>query len=223
MATPSGSEAEGQLEPVSPDEAALVARSGEGELSAFNTLVEIYQGQVYNLCLRMLASAEAAEDAAQETFLSAYRNIGRYRGPVFRAWLLRIAVNECTDELRRRRRRPQVSLDAASPEGSAAFELPDSSDLPEERALQGETLRNAQAALMRLPIDQRAAVILCDVQGLSYEEVSASLGISLGTVKSRISRGRNRLRRLLTRQGELLAAPHRHTIEAGIAEDADGT
>lgn len=211
------------MDAVSPDEAALVARSREGELSAFNALVEIYQAQVYNLCLRMLASAEAAEDAAQETFLSAYRNIGRYRGPVFRAWLLRIAVNACTDELRRRRRRPQISLDAVSPEGSAALELPDTSDLPEERALRSETLRNLQAALMRLPIDQRAAVVLCDVQGLSYEEISASLGVSLGTVKSRISRGRNRLRRLLTPRGELLAAPHRHTIETGIAEDADGT
>ena len=222
MATLSGVEAEGQLEPVSPDEAALVARSSEGELSAFNALVQIYQGQVYNLCLRMLASAEAAEDAAQEAFLSAYRNIRRYRGPIFRAWLLRIAVNACTDELRRRRRRPQVSLDSASPEGSAAFELPDSSDLPEEQALRSETLRNVQVALMRLPADQRAAVILCDVQGLSYEEISASLGVSLGTVKSRISRGRSKLRRLLTRQGELLAAQHRHTIEAGITEDADG-
>lgn len=210
------------MEPVSADEVALVARSREGELSAFNALVEIYQGQVYNLCLRMLASAEAAEDAAQETFLSAYRNIARYRGPVFRAWLLRIAVNACTDELRRRRRRPQVSLDAASPEGSAALELPDSSGLPEEQALRSETLRNIQGALMRLPADQRVAVVLCDVQGLSYEEISASLGVSLGTVKSRISRGRSRLRRLLTQQGELLAAPHRHTIEAGITEDTDG-
>ncbi|MDI6857286.1 MAG: sigma-70 family RNA polymerase sigma factor [Dehalococcoidia bacterium] len=208
--------------PVSADEAALVARSREGDLSAFNALVEMYQGQVYNLCLRMLASAEAAEDAAQDTFLSAYRSIGRYRGPVFRAWLLRIAVNACTDELRRRRRRPQVSLDAATPEGSAALELPDSSDLPEERALRSETLRDLQAALMRLPIDQRAAIVLCDVQGFSYEEISASLGVSLGTVKSRISRGRSRLRRLLTQQGELLTALHRHSIEAGIAEETDG-
>jgi RNA polymerase sigma-70 factor (ECF subfamily) len=209
------------LNGLSLDETSLVARSKQGELAAFNALAEMYQGQVYNLCLRMLASAEAAEDAAQETFLSAYKNIERYRGPVFRAWLLRIAVNACTDELRRRRRRPQVSLDSPPPEGASPFEFPDNSDLPEDWALRRETLRSIQAALMQLPSDQRAAVVLCDVQGLSYEQISTSLVISIGTVKSRISRGRSRLRRLLTAQGELLPASRRHTIEAGIAEDAD--
>jgi RNA polymerase sigma factor (sigma-70 family) len=86
----------------------LVARSRRGDLAAFNALVEAYQGRVYNLCLRMLASPEAAEDAAQDAFLSAYRNLQHFRGASFRAWLLRIATNACTDELRRRRRRPQV-------------------------------------------------------------------------------------------------------------------
>ncbi len=181
----------------------LVALSQEGDLASFNALVERYQDRVYNLCWRMLGLREAAEDAAQETFLAAYRSIRRFRGPSFRAWLLRIAANASTDELRRRRRRPQVSLDTPSADGEAAFDPPDPSAGPEEWALRREQARHMQAALLTLPGDQRLAVVLCDVQGLSYEEISEAMGSSLGTVKSRISRGRARLRSYLLEQGEL--------------------
>ncbi len=189
----------------------LVARSRRGDLAAFNALVEAYQGRVYNLCLRMLASPEAAEDAAQDAFLSAYRNLQHFRGASFRAWLLRIATNACTDELRRRRRRPQVSLDAGPAAIDGPLEPPDTSDSPEEWALRRETNRHIQDGLMKLPLDQRVAVVLCDVQGLSYEEISEALGISLGTVKSRISRGRARLRHILLEREELLPRRFRHT------------
>ena len=191
-------------------EALLVARSREGDLTAFNALVAAHQDGVYNLCLRMLASPQAAEDATQEVFLAAYRNIQRFRGGVFRAWLLRIAANACTDELRRRRRRPQISLDADDSAGSA-FDLPDTSSSPEEWALRREMVSHIQAALMRLPTDQRAAVVLRDVQGLSYEETAEILDVSLGTVKSRLSRGRARLRGFLLEERELLPSRFRHT------------
>jgi RNA polymerase sigma-70 factor (ECF subfamily) len=193
------------------DAAALATRARTGDLAAFNALVEIHQDVVYGLCLRMLASSHAAEDAAQDVFLAAYRRIDSYRGGVFRAWLLRIAANACTDELRRRQRRPQVSLDDVSGDGSL-LDLADESESPEESLLRGELSRYIQDGLMALPPDQRAAVVLCDVQGLSYEEVSDALHVSLGTVKSRLSRGRARLRDLLLRERELLPHPFRHTV-----------
>ena len=195
---------------ISTEDASLVARARTGDLAAFNTLVETHQDAVYGLCLRMLASSHAAEDVTQDVFLAAYRHIDSYRGGLFRAWLLRIAANACTDELRRRQRRPQTSLDLMTEDGSP-LDLPDESESPEESVLRGELSRYIQAGLMALPPDQRAVVVLCDVQGLTYEEISEALNASLGTVKSRLSRGRARLRELLLQQRELLPHPFRHT------------
>jgi RNA polymerase sigma-70 factor (ECF subfamily) len=199
------------LQATAPEDSRLVALSQEGDLAAFNALVERYQGQVYNLCWRMLGLREAAEDATQEAFLAAYRNIRRFRGPGFRAWLLRIAANAATDELRRRRRRPQVSLETPVADSETALDLPDPSAGPEEWALRREQARCLQAALLTLPLDQRLSVILSDVQGLSYEEVGQAMGSSLGTVKSRLSRGRARLRRYLLEKGELSLPGQRPT------------
>ncbi len=196
------------------DEQELLERSREGDLDAFNGLVLIYQGAVYNLCLRMLGSPQAAEDATQETFLSAYRSIRRVRGVNVKAWFLRIASNACIDELRRRKRRPQVSLDAPTPDddaGQRVLEVPDSEAGPERLALRGEVCEALQAELLRLPPDQRLAVILCDIEGLSYEEIAANMSSSIGTVKSRISRGRARMREALRAQPELFGDLVRHT------------
>jgi RNA polymerase sigma-70 factor (ECF subfamily) len=197
------------LQATAPEDDRLVALSREGDLAAFNVLVETYQGQVYNLCWRMLGFREAAEDASQEAFLAAYRNVRRFHGPNFRAWLLRIAANVAIDELRRRRRRPQVSLEAPAPGVETALDPPDPSAGPEEWALRRERARHIQAALLTLPADQRLAVILSDVQGLSYEEVGEAMASSLGTVKSRISRGRARLRSYLLEKGELFPTGQR--------------
>ncbi len=188
------------------DESDLVERSRRGDLEAFNSLVALYQDRVYGLCLRMLGAQQAAEDAAQETFLSAYRNVAGMRGPSVRAWLLRIASNACIDELRRRRRHPQLSLDAPTPgsdDHDRALDVTDSEAGPQERALGAELSAALQAELRMLPADQRLAVILSDVQGLSYEEVALAMSSSLGTVKSRISRGRARLRLALQARPEL--------------------
>jgi len=189
----------------------LVALSQEGDLAAFNVLVERYQDQVYNLCWRMLGLREAAEDATQEAFLAAYRSIRRLRGPSFRAWVFRIAANAAMDELRRRGRRPQVSLETATAASETALDVPDPAAGPEEWALRREQARHIQAALFTVPLEQRLAVILSDVQGLSYEEIGEATGSSLGTVKSRISRGRGRLRRYLLEQGELSPPGERPT------------
>jgi RNA polymerase sigma-70 factor (ECF subfamily) len=189
---------------VSADEGQLVQSSRKGDLGAFNTLVQIYQRQVYNLCLRMVGSA-AAEDAAQEAFITAYRRLSSFRGGSFRAWLLRIAANICCDELRRRRSRPAASLEAALEAGSPA-DVPSPLANPEEEALRRELARHLQQGLATLPTEQRLAIILRDIHGLSYEELAEALGCSLGTVKSRIARGRARMRQYLMARRELL--PH---------------
>lgn len=179
------------------DEADLVRRALGGDLEAFNGLVDRHQRAVYNLCLRMLGSSAAAEDATQEAFLSAFRAMRTFRGAVFRPWMMRIAANACTDELRRRHRRPSVSINAPAPGSDEPFEVADTAAGPETEALRGEQAAMIQKALLRLPNDQRLAVILCDMQGYAYEEIAVVMGCSVGTVKSRISRGREKLRREL--------------------------
>ena len=191
------------------DEEQLVRSSRKGDLDAFNTLVQVYQGQVYNLCLRMLGPA-AAEDAAQEAFINAYRRLSSFRGGSFRAWTLRIAANVCCDELRRRRRRPAGSLEAALEAGSPA-DVSSHVAGPEEEALRRELGRHLQQGLAALPAEQRLAIILRDIHGLSYEELTEALDCSLGTVKSRIARGRARMREYLMARRELL--PRRFRLE----------
>ncbi len=166
----------------------------------------------------MLGFPQAAEDAAQEAFIAAYRAVPRFRGgtpgrPGFRAWLLRIAANSCYDELRRRRSRPQVPLDAPGGDERPTAQLRASGEPLEERAERLELAGCIQQGLACLPPDQRLAVILRDVQGLAYEEVAEATGASLGTVKSRISRGRATLRDFLLARGELLPSRFRPSSE----------
>ncbi len=189
-----------------PDDSAL-GRARRGDLTAFNELVLEHQGIVFNVCLRMLGSRAAAEDAAQEAFISAWRNLPGLRGEAFRGWLLRIASNACTDELRRRARRPATSLETALDEGMAHPADPEPA--PESALLSAELRGGIEKALLALPEDQRLAVVLCDVQGLEYEEIARVMRSNIGTVKSRLSRGRARLRQLLLAQPELLPARFR--------------
>jgi RNA polymerase sigma factor (sigma-70 family) len=186
-------------------ESELVERSRNGDLDAFNQIVLVYQDQVFGICLRMLGSRQAAEDVAQDTFLSAFRNVRRMRGPTVRAWLLRIASNACIDEIRRRKRQPQLSLDMPAGDGDAArtIDTPDPEVGPEQQALRVELRDALRAELLRLPDDQRLVIILCDIEGLSYEEIAVAMETSVGTVKSRISRGRARLREAVLARGEL--------------------
>jgi RNA polymerase sigma-70 factor (ECF subfamily) len=187
-----------------------------GEVGAFNTLVQVYQRQIFNVCYRTLGNAEDAADATQDSLLSAFRALHTFNGPAagLRSWLLRIAVNTCYDQLRRRQRRPSESLDAMGAsdpdrEQSAADRLADPAPGPELHSLGAETARNIQHCIDRLPPDQRMTVVLCDVQGLSYDEAAQIMSVELGTVKSRLSRARAQLRVLLLEKGELPARPAR--------------
>ena len=194
-----------------PSEADLVARAQKGDLAAFNELVERYQTSVFNLCLRMLGAPQPAEDATQEAFISAFRHIEKFRGGMFRSWLLRIASNACYDELRRRKSRPAVSIDEPRGEDDRAIDPPSGSPTMEEHAEQMELRGALEAALARLPADQRLAIVLCDVQGLDYAEIAVVMQCSLGTVKSRINRARGKMRTLMLERRELLPSRLRHT------------
>ncbi|HET6614576.1 MAG TPA: sigma-70 family RNA polymerase sigma factor [Dehalococcoidia bacterium] len=202
------------------DESALIERARHGDLDAFNDLVELHQRAVYNLCLRMIGNAAAAEDSAQEAFISAWRGLAGYRGGAFRSWLMRIAANACTDELRRRARRPALSLDVPPPGADEPIDVPDASEGPETVALRHEHQAAIQAALLRLPEDQRLAVVMCDIQGFAYDEIAAAMRVSIGTVKSRISRGRDKLRAELGRP-EQSSGQERHMF-TGPDQDTAG-
>lgn len=193
------------------EELRLVEAARRGDVESFNALVRLYEGRVYNLCFRMLGDAESAADAAQEAFLSAFRNLRSFRGGSFRSWLLRIATNACYDALRARKRRPAVSLDAGADDEDehSPLQVADPAESPDDFALRRELAGAIQHGLAALPEDQRAVLILSDIEGLSYEEIAQVTGANLGTVKSRLSRGRARLRDVL-RAGELLPPRYRH-------------
>ena len=183
----------------------LVSLSKDGDLDAFNSLVDRYQDAVYNLCYRMLGHREAAADATQETFLSAYRAIRTFAGGNVRGWLLRIAANQSKDELRRRKRKDRAgSLDQYVDIAGAALEVADATPGAAAIVERSELSALVQRALDGLPVDQRQAIALVDLAGLRYEEVAEALGVSLGTVKSRIHRGRDRLREYFRSNRELL-------------------
>jgi RNA polymerase sigma-70 factor, ECF subfamily len=183
-----------------------------GDTAAFNELVLMYQTSVYNVALRTLGHSEDAADATQETFLAAYRAIEEFRGGSFKAWLLRIAVNTCYDLLRRRQRRPSTSLDVIVDESGDQPGFADRRVGPEQAALGAETVSVVEQGLLTLPDDQRVIVVLCDIQGLSYEEAAEAEGVALGTVKSRLSRARARLKQFLIERGELPAELERHEL-----------
>jgi RNA polymerase sigma-70 factor (ECF subfamily) len=177
-----------------------------GQRLCYNCIVEQHQREVYNLSYHILGDRYLAEDATQETFLSAYRAFKGFRGGNLRSWLLRIAANTCKDILRARRARPSESLEALAltPQESSP-----SQETPEEYALRRELGKAIQEGLGTLPREQRLALALVDIQGLSYEEAAQAMGCSLGTVKSRLSRGRAALRDFLMGKGELLPSRFR--------------
>jgi RNA polymerase sigma-70 factor (ECF subfamily) len=189
------------------DEVALIRDAQRGDLTSFNRLVLAYQDAVYNQAYRMLGENQAADDAAQETFISAYRHIHTYRGGSFRAWLLRIVTNACYDELRHRKRHPTTPLEPMDDSGEE-IESPqwiaDPAESPEDTLQRAELGEAIQHCIEQLPAEFRAVVILVDVQGLDYSEASAAISKPLGTVKSRLARARLRLRDCLQGFWELL-------------------
>lgn len=189
------------------DEPTLIHEAQRGDLDSFNTLVLAYQDALFNTALRILSDEELAADATQEAFISAFRAIKSYRGGSFKAWLLRTVTNACYDELRYRKRRPTTPLEPDTDDGDE-METPrwlaDPAMTPEQQAEAEELEHAIQHCLESLPVEFRAVVVLADIQGLDYCEVAQAARVPLGTIKSRLARGRLRLRECLQGFWELL-------------------
>ena len=183
------------------DEEKLIARAMRGDAAAFNELMAAHEKRMYAVALRMCANTEDAQDCLQEAMLRIYRGMDSFKGQAsFATWIYRITMNTCLDELRRRKNRPNTSLDSLLDLG---WSPPDPAASPEKQALQGELRAELARCMKELPEDMRAAVVLRDVEGYAYEEIAGILNINVGTVKSRISRAREKLREKIMARPEL--------------------
>ena len=184
-------------------ESGLVENLRARDAAAFDTLVNRFSGDVYALLYRLTSDPEEAADLTQETFLRALRSVKNFRGESeLKTWLFRIAINESRNRFRwwkRRRRDQTLSLDANVGDSTTQVweTISDNSISPEEEVLRRERTKALNEALGTLKSIYREAIVLCDIEGLSYEECAEALETNIGTVKSRISRGRDELRRQL--------------------------
>ncbi|MEK6720540.1 MAG: sigma-70 family RNA polymerase sigma factor [Chloroflexota bacterium] len=179
----------------------LLERARTGDLEAFNDLVRAYQDHLYSLVVRMVPDRDQAGDAVQEAFFSAFRNMDRFRGGSVRSWLSRICVNAAMDAQRLKKRRPAQPYPELEDDN---WQPPAGADAdPERTAIGAERTRVLHGALAAITDDQRTAIVLFDVEGYDYGEIAALTGVSLGTVKSRIHRGRLALRDRLSDRMEL--------------------
>ncbi len=188
-------------DPVQRRDLYLIERARDGDLDAFNDLVTAYQDHLYALVVRMVPDRDQAADAVQEAFFSAYRNLHAFRGGSVRSWLSRICVNAAMDAQRAKKRRPVQPYPEFEDE---SWQPPAGEEAdPVRIALTSERSRVLRDALARITDDQRAAIVLFDVEGYDYAEIADMTGVSLGTVKSRIHRGRLAMRALLVDRMEL--------------------
>jgi len=182
-------------------EARLISRLRAGDLAAFEELVAHFERPVFALCFRLLGDAEEARDAAQETFLKIYRGLSGFRGEAgLKTWIYRIAINQAMNQKRwwrRRHRDETISLDITRGQSEATLGsmLPGRGSSPEAEAISSEREHSIMRALGEIKEEYRIALMLREIEELSYEEIAETLSISIGTVKSRIARGREELRR----------------------------
>lgn len=181
------------------NERELIARLQKRDEAAFEELIRQYEKKVYTLCFRMCGNSEDAEEAAQDAFLALWRGIDRFRQESsLSTWIYRLATNACIDTLRRRKKQSgSVSLD----DEELCVDAVDTSPQPQETVEHRETQKLLQEGLSALPEEYRKVLILREIEGLSYTEIAESASIELGTVKSRISRGRSLLRNFLSGNG----------------------
>lgn len=188
-------------DPVQRRDLILIERARTGDLDAFNDLVRLYQDSLFALVVRMVPDRDQASDAVQEAFFSAFRNLASFRGGSVKSWLNRICVNAAMDTQRLRKRRPSQpypELEDETWQPKAGDEVD-----PERIAVNAERSRAIATAMTRITDDQRTAIVLYDVEGYDYAEIAEMTGVSLGTVKSRIHRGRLSLRDILAERMDL--------------------
>jgi RNA polymerase sigma-70 factor, ECF subfamily len=188
-------------DPVQRRDLILLERARDGDLDAFNDLVACYQDQLFALVVRMVPDRDQASDVTQEAFFSAYRHMHAFRGGSVKSWLNRIAVNAAMDTQRARRRRPVQPYPELEDESWQPPAEPEAD--PVHTALTTERTRVLNAALSSITPDQRTAIVLYDIEGYDYAEIAEITGVSLGTVKSRIHRGRLALRDRLAERMDL--------------------
>ena len=192
------------------DETQIIKKAQTGNLAAFNQLVMSYQGTAYNVAYRVTGNREAAADACQDAFIKAFKAIKQYRGGSFKSWLLRIVTNTCYDQIRYKSRRPSTSLEEMTEDSNPTSNiLVSDTERPEDHVLRSELNELLQVGINQLPHEQRIVLVLNDIQGLSYQEIAEITEQPLGTVKSRLSRARHRLRNFLLTQKELLPGQYR--------------
>lgn len=182
----------------------LISKLKNGDRDAFNILIEAYQQKVINLAYTMLSSQEDAYDAAQETFIRIYKNIGEFKGASsLSTWIYRICTNICNDMLRKRSRvKGIISLDSDEDE-NPINRLADDSPTPEQAAEQNERTVAVRRAIEQLSPEYREVLVLCDIEGLSYDEISSVINCPVGTIKSRLNRARANLKKILSQNREL--------------------
>lgn len=181
----------------------LILRAAAGDTAAFETLVKAYEKQVYNLALRLTGNPEDARDLSQEAFVRAWRGMGKLRSDAaFSSWIYRLTSNVCIDFLRAAKRRQAVSLTTAD-DGEQAQQLaiPDPKPGPEQCAIDADERRRLQQAMDALEVEHRQVLTLRVINGLSYQEIAQILDVAEGTVKSRLSRARESLRKKLSGGG----------------------
>jgi len=186
-------------------ETELIQRLKKGDRDAFNEIVTMHQNKVVNIAYGMLSSREDALDAAQETFLKVYNGIDSFKGgSSISTWIYRICTNVCTDMLRKRQRSANIiSIDREDDENSPVLEIADDSPTPDNSVIMNEQQKAVRKAISQLSDEYRTVLTLCDIEGLSYEEISLVLKCPVGTIKSRLSRARNNLKKILLEKREL--------------------
>ncbi len=193
-----------------PDEQRAITRALSGDVDAFNTLVVKYQRLAYSVAYRLLQTEEAAADAVQDSFVKAFRGLPGFKGGLFKSWLMRIVVNTCYDMLRVQQRYVSEPIDDEPAEDErVAHQLVDGGESPQAYVERMELNAVIELGLRALPADQRLVLSLCDIHGYAYEEIAEIIGQPMGTVKSRISRARAKLRDYLLQHPELLPASMR--------------
>lgn len=185
------------------DEIKLADRAAKGDKKAFEELVRANQTNVYNLALKLMKNTEDASDAAQESFLKAYLKLSTFRGDSkFSVWLYRLTYNTCLDMIRKRHQDNVISLNPETEDGKETeIEIRDDSPGPEELYEQRETQSIIRREMARLPEEQYRILVMREISGMSYSEIADTLGITEGTVKSRIFRARSKLSELLQKNG----------------------
>jgi RNA polymerase sigma-70 factor (ECF subfamily) len=181
------------------DEKKLIQKSKSGDLNSFETLIKTYQKMAYNVAYRIMGNEEDAKDMTQEALIKVYRNIGNFRmDSSFSTWLYRIVMNTCKDELRKRKVKV-ISIDQPieTGDGQMQMEIEDEGRKPDEILVSKETQNEVHEALQEVSEKNRIVVVLRDIKGFSYSEISDIIDVPVGTIKSRISRGRQELKNVL--------------------------